>query len=292
MIKFSPALNSISLIISGFLFAVNGYLPILISLGVVIISFLLSMLFIEPISDELEKYKNDIKDKKDAKQIIKIFKIVVEDFKSSVKFIMKSKRLQSLMIFSSIMSGFICILIAYQVNIYEELNISPSLIGIIFAALEIIAAICSKKHDVFQNKFTNKSLTVLGTLAAATCISIGICSCFIQNKIIAIVLITISLAVKYVTVGIYQILIDNYYTNFTNEEIDTKVFSTKLFFNSIANVVLGLIASVLLKVITTGQAFIALGMLFGVLFLISAIYMKNYLGLKPEEYSNEEIFVR
>ena len=221
-------LNSISLIISGFLFAVNGYLPILISLGVVIISFLLSMLFIEPISDELEKYKNDIKDKKDAKQIIKIFKIVVEDFKSSVKFIMKSKRLQSLMIFSSIMSGFICILIAYQVNIYEELNISPSLIGIIFAALEIIAAICSKKHDVFQNKFTNKSLTVLGTLAAATCISIGICSCFIQNKIIAIVLITISLAVKYVTVGIYQILIDNYYTNFTNEEIDTKVFSTKL----------------------------------------------------------------
>ncbi len=162
-------LNSLSLIISGFLFTVNGYLPIIISLIITILSFLLSCLFIEPLEEE----SPDIIDENNKKLAIENFKLSIQNFASSFKFILSSKRLRSLILFSSIMSGLISILANMQVGILEETNISSFIIGIIFAIFEIIASISLKKQEQFHNKFKNKSLSVLGLTISFSCILAG-----------------------------------------------------------------------------------------------------------------------
>lgn len=162
-------LNSLSLIISGFLFAINGYLPIIISLIITILSFLLSCLFIDPL-DSIKSDSDNINYKKLA---IENFRDSIKDFISSFKFILSSNRLRSLILFSSIMSGLISILANIQVGILEEKSISSSIIGIIFATLEIIASISLKKQEQFHNKFKNKSLSILGATISISCLIAG-----------------------------------------------------------------------------------------------------------------------
>lgn len=162
-------LNSLSLIISGFLFAINGYLPIIISLIITILSFLLSCLFIDPL-DSIKSDSDNINYKKLA---IENFRDSIKDFISSFKFILSSNRLRSLILFSSIMSGLISILANIQVGILEEKSISSSIIGIIFAILEIIASISLKKQEQFHNKFKNKSLSILGATISISCLIAG-----------------------------------------------------------------------------------------------------------------------
>ena len=267
-------LNAISLIISGFLFSLNGYLPIIISLVIVTVSTIMSLNFIEP--------TNEHKDKK-VKESLK-------ESKKAFKFILHSKRLRSLLIFSSLMSSFIVILTNYQVNILEELKFSSIIIGLFFATLDYLGGLFLSEHENFHNLLKNKSLAFIGIVSSIICLIIGITTHFIKERGIILFIVFIALMVKYILSGIYQILIDRYYGNFTNEKIDTKVFSTKLFIESIVNLIFGLFASLLLTKMSTGDAFIVLGITFLILFTFAILYMKSHLGLKPKEYPKGELF--
>ena len=281
-------LNSISLMISGFLYTINGYLPIIISLCIVILSFLISTAFIDPISENIKE--NNDKLKKSKKDNVKeTFKTSIQDLINSFKYILSSKRLRSLILFSSIMYGVITVLASYQVSLLEEIGLPASVIGIIVAFLEITASISSKKQEQFHNKFRNKSLSVLGITVSLACILAGF-SGYINNNIYIVSIIAIfALTVKYIVVGIYQILIDKYYRNFTNEDIDSKIFSAKSLFNSISSTILGIIASILIGITNTKNSIIIIGFIFLLLFIIAIKYMKSRLGLHPDEYDKNEI---
>ena len=281
-------LNSISLMISGFLYTINGYLPIIISLCIVILSFLISTAFIDPISENIKE--NNDKLKKSKKDNVKeTFKTSIQDLINSFKYILSSKRLRSLILFSSIMYGVITVLASYQVSLLEEIGLPASVIGIIVAFLEITASISSKKQELFHNKFRNKSLSVLGITVSLACILAGF-SGYINNNIYIVSIIAIfALTVKYIVVGIYQILIDKYYRNFTNEDIDSKIFSAKSLFNSISSTILGIIASILIGITNTKNSIIIIGFMFLLLFIIAIKYMKSRLGLHPDEYDKNEI---
>lgn len=281
-------LNSISLMISGFLYTINGYLPIIISLCIVILSFLISTAFIDPISENIKK--NNDKLKKSKKDNVKeTFKTSIQDLINSFKYILSSKRLRSLILFSSIMYGVITVLASYQVSLLEEIGLPASVIGIIVAFLEITASISSKKQEQFHNKFRNKSLSVLGITVSLACILAGFAG-YINNNIYIVSIIAIfALTVKYIVVGIYQILIDKYYRNFTNEDIDSKIFSAKSLFNSISSTILGIIASILIGITNTKNSIIIIGFIFLLLFIIAIKYMKSRLGLHPDEYDKNEI---
>ena len=270
-------LNAISLIISGFLFSMNGYLPISICFGITIFSFLLSITFIEPVENKnlhvVEEEKNEIEE---------------VSIKEAFKHILKSGRLKSLIFYSSLMSSFVAILTSTQVYLIEELNISSGIIGIIFAFLGIISALSSKKQNKFQEKFKNKTLTVL-----ALAISLSIMASTIGYILKLPVWITLTITIccygiKSSSNGIYQVLILKYLSNFANEKIDSKIYSVQLLSISIVNAALGIATSFLFEHLESYYAMLILGSSFLVLFIISLIYMNNKLGLKPEEYSKEE----
>lgn len=280
-------LNSLSLIISGILFTINGYLPLLISLTIILLSLLLSTLFLEPVETKPEGEAKQLK--KYKKKALKDLRNSLENFKDSFKFIIKSPRLRSLIFFSSIMYSFICVLSSYQISLLEELNVSPAIIGIIFATLGMLSAASSKKQDKFHTKFRNKSLALLGFGASLSCLISGFAGYISSNIYITVSIIIFGFTLKHLVVGIYQVLIDKYYRNFTNHKIDSKIFSAKAFFNSIFTALMGIIAAILLEITSTKNALIILGLLFLVLFNFAILYMRKRIGLKPSEYSKEEL---
>ena len=180
------------------------------------------------------------------------------------------------------------ILTSSQVYLIEELELNSGYIGIIFAFLGIVSAITAKKQDKFQERFKNKTLTVLALAISISIIASTTGYIFKLPLVITLIITIICYSIKYAANGIYQVLILKYLSNFANESIDSKIYSIQLLSVSICNAILGIAASYLFDYIESYYAMLILGLTFLVLFIISLIYMKNKLGLKPEEYSKNE----
>lgn len=269
-------LNAISKIIAGFLFAINGYLPIICSFAVLIIVVLLSMLFIEPIK-KTKKSLNDLLDKKQIKNM-----------KEGFSYIFKSERLKALILCSSLIVTLIVILTSYMVSLLENLKLSSIIIGFVGAAGSFTSSYASRKQDKFHSKFKNKSLIITAILISISSLVAGICGLKAEESIILIAIIIIMDLMNYFGQGIYHTLIEKYLRNFTNEKIDTKIFAAKNLSSNIFKAIGGLFAAFLLSKMTTAYCMIIVGTVFTALYLLLAKYMKTRVGLKPEEYSKEE----
>ena len=102
-------------------------------------------------------------------------------------------------------------------------------------------------------------------------------------------IITVLYILKYWIVGVYLVLISKYLSNFTDERIDTRLFAIYSFTTSIISAIFGIVAARFVEVMSTADAMITFGSVTLVIFLVVLIYIKNKLGLKPEEYSEYEL---
>ena len=270
--------NAISMVIAGILYEINPYAPFILSLLLFTIVTLLSMLFIEPVSQN----------KKDQPQKIKSIN-QIKELKNAFKFVLKSERIKGLILYSIIIVAIISILNNYEISMLEDLNISASYMGILFAILGIISGLSAKKQEQFHNKYKNKSLSILGFLLIGSTILSGISGIIAKQIPIALVFIIIFYIVKYATSSMYYILIDKYLSNFTNEKIDTKIFTANNFLKSITSAIFGIFAAFLLDRMETAYCMVILGIIFFIIMILVSKFMKSRVGLKPDEYSKEEI---
>lgn len=268
-------INSISTVLAGFLYNINPYIPIILSLIVLVIVTVLSMLFIEPVKKNKNKVSINLNQ--------------IKDLKESFQFVLKSERIKSLILFSALMTGIFSILTNYEINLFEDLEVSSTYLGILFAILGIISSISTKRQNNFHERFKNKSLSIIGFLVIISCILSGIIGEISKQFRIAIVLIVGFYIIKYLCVGIYYALIEKYLSNFTNKDIDTKVFIVNNLIKSIASAVFGIMAAFLLERMNTAICMIVVGTIFLILMILMTIYMKTRVGLKPEKYSKEEV---
>ena len=81
---------------------------------------------------------------------------------------------------------------------------------------------------------------------------------------------------------------DRYLRNFTNKDIDTKIFAVKNLFVNVISAISGIIASFMLNKMTIQYCMIIVGIAFTILYILMAKYMRKRVGLKPEEYSKQE----
>lgn len=107
-------LDGIASLTAGYLFVINGYLPMIICLAFTIIATIISTRFKDIYINKLEE--NEISNK------VKEYK---EDFKLSLKNIITSKRVRALLIFMGIFNALITITGTYKGNILTELNVKP-----------------------------------------------------------------------------------------------------------------------------------------------------------------------
>lgn len=269
-------LDAISGITTGFLFVINGYLPMLLCLIICIISLLLSFNFKDVDNTQEDEPAPSVKG-------------ILSDLKQATKFIVKSNRLRSLIIFDGFFCAFLAMYSTLRSSILTDIHLPEQYFGLIYAGLQLISGIASSHQDKFHNKYKNRTLSVFATRSTISFIIIGLCTMINLNFGLVLMVILIMFALQYIIKGPYYTLAKRYLTNFTTSSMRTKISLASSLLYSIVRAILCLICSALLEITTTSYVYIILGCIFTVFFIFLLDYMKGTVGLKPEEYKKEEI---
>ena len=266
-----------SKIIAGYLFVINGYLPMVCSLIVLIIATVISMGFIEP----NKKAKANFKKAMEVNEI--------EDVKSGFKFVLKSERLKALILSAAFICTLLAILENYEVSLLEDIKLSAVVIGYAGAINSLVNAIASKKENEFNKMFKNKSLTILSLILSISAIITGICGITeIKENLIGTIIILGAYMIFGFINGMYYTIIDRYLMSFANKDIDTQITSVYNLIRNFVRMLFGFLASFILGITTSANALIIVGTTFTIIYILIYIYMKTRLGLKPEQYTKEE----
>ena len=269
-------LDAVSRIVAGVLFTVNAYLPIMLSLLVLIIVTVLSIGFIEP-----------IKKKKKGNAAL-MYKVEMKNVKEGFTFVLKSERLKALILCAALIYALLQISSTYNVSLEENIGLSSVIIGIIAAIGGIISSLASKYQNQFHNKFKNKSLITIAMLLSVSVIVAGVVGIGAKQSMILLLFVILSIFIYNFCLGMFHTIIDKYLRNFSNEKIDTKIFAAYNLFRNVFRMLGTLLASFLLDKMTTTYCMIIIGVLFTIIYILLGKYMKTRVGLKPEEYSEEE----
>ncbi len=268
-------IDAITSVLSGFMFAINGYLPMIFCLIINIISVVMSVKF-EEVDTLNEKKKVKIGTE-------------LNELKNSMSSIFKSKRIKNLILFGAIFSGILGALVSLRSSILSDIRLPAQYFGIIFAVLQIISGISAKNQYRFHKKFRNKTLASLSLPVVISCIFIGlICSLNLNYKVTICVTI-LAFLIQYISKGPFYTLIKQYMNNFTTSSLRTKITSLYSLLEGISRSAICFMASFLLKYTNTANTFTILGCIFTIIIVLMLDNMKDKVGLKPEEYSEKDI---
>ena len=129
---------------------------------------------------------------------------------------------------------------------------------------------------------------VLSLISSSICIIVGLLGIKVDQFPILAIFIVLLFLIEQFAHGIFYTIIDRYFRNFTNKDIDTKIFAVKNLFVNLVSALMGIIASFLLSKMSTAYCLIILGVVFTILYILMGKYMKTRVGLRPEEYSKQE----
>ena len=269
-------INALSKIIAGYLFTINGYLPIICSFSVLIIVSILSIWFIEPI----KKHKRNINEVLGKKEL--------KDLQKGFSYVLKSNRLKAILLCASLISPLLIILNTYHVSLLQDLKISAVTIGITAALGSYISAHASKRQEQIHNKLKNKTMMTIALMLSISTLIAGISGLKAGENTVLLIVVFIANMIYNFCQGIYETIIYKYLRNFSNKDIDTKIFAAKNVFSNFGRVLGGFFAAFLLDKMKTTYCMIIIGIIFTILYILMGKYMKTRIGLKPEEYSKEE----
>lgn len=273
-------LDGIASLVAGYLFVINNYIPMLICLGFIIISTILSFGF-----------KDIYKVKKDKKANIGISNTLKEygnDLKSSFRFILKSKRMKAFILFQIVFYSVIEIVDTYNSDLLINIGIPEEQFSMIFAVLTLIGGISLSLKRPIEKKFKNRTLAFISLMYIGACIIIGAVATLLKSEMI-IPIALIMYAVQKVNTSIWYMLEAKYLKNFTKEEMRNKITFTYEFIGGIAASIFSILGGLLLKVLNVRNAFLVIGLLALASMVVALDYMRTRFGLKPEEYKKEDI---
>lgn len=229
-------LGAFSKIIGAILFEFNTYLPFILSLLMLVIVTIMSMGFIEPVKRKEKTNQNGIVKKQ------------LKNIEDGFKYILKSNRLKALIIASALIVSLLSILLNYHTSILQYVKIPTYIIGFIAAGMSVVSSMASKMQGKFHNKFRNKSLITVALIASISTIIAGSVGIIADKSKIFIGVIIFAIMMARFSHGMYYTLIDKYFTNFSNKDIDTKIFAVKNLVVNMTSAIMGFMASFLLMV--------------------------------------------
>lgn len=269
--------SAISAIISGFLYDINGYIPMTICVIILIISALLATGFTE--LNQIKKQEN----------IKKYYKTYFRDLRLAFSFIFNSSRLKALMLFSGVMYGIIMVMNTYEMGLLDEVGLSASVTGIIYAVMQIIAGISSKQHEKIHQKYKNKTLSIVGISYTLACLIAGIIAVTGLPYWLIIGIIVATYVVRYLSTGFYYVLIKKYITNFTNGEVANKVYSAHSLVIGLGNLIICAFGAIISSNFDMKHSMIIFGIVFFTIMILIINYMRTRVGLSPSAYRKKDI---
>lgn len=273
-------LDGVASLTAGYLFVINNYLPMIICLGFIIISTILSFEF-----KEIYEVEKKDREKHGLKNTLKEYN---SDLKSSFKFILKSRRMKAYILFQIVFYSLISIIDTYHSDLLTDIGIPEEQFSMIFAVLTLIGGISLSLKKPIEKRFKNRTLSFISLMYIGACIVIGtIASLYSDQAIIPIILIMY--AVQKVSTSIWYILEYKYLKNFTTENMRNKITFTYEFIGGIAASIFSILGGLLLEIINVENAFLIVGLFSLASMVIVLDYMRKRFGLKPEEYRKEDI---
>lgn len=272
--------DAISSISTGFLYIINPYIPLIMCFLCCLASTIISLAFQEP--KHIEKNKN--KDCKNS-SFITYYKDMLITFKQ----IIKSGRLKSLLAFTLCFWAFYSVFGTLRSSILVDLYVPEQYFGIIIAVCQTISAISSKKHKWFHKTLKNRALSWLSLSLVSSFIITGLIVVCNINYILSLTMVLLTIVLFGIIKGPYFTLMQKYFNSFSNSEINTKIFAIKSSLENLGRFIMSLFASFLLSITNTSYTFIIIGSIFFIIFIFLLDYMKTKVGLKPEEYSKEDL---
>ena len=266
-------IDAISAAISGFLFVINPYIPMVLCFAISLVTFFMSAKF-----EEIHEEKGKMQIKKE-----------INNIEVSFKNILKSERLKSLLIFNGIFVALIKILQNLRNTVLIEIGMPEQYFGIIFAFLGIVTGIGARNQGRIHKRYRNRTLAFLSLPVAVSGLITGLVLFCNFNYTITTIIILLLFTIQYVVKGPYYVLIKQYFNNFTNSEKRVRIATANnVFENGIASILIFL-ASWILGIAQIKFTLIILGCIFIITFVLLLDKMKTRVGLKPEEYSKKEI---
>ena len=265
-------IDAITSIATGFLFTVNPHIPIVLCLIMCIISTILACRF---------QHTNAInKSQKEHNEKVSL--------KEALKHVKDSKRLLYLILFYASFSGLLYNLSSLRSSLFKDLNLNAQYFGIIYAILQIISGTTARYQNKVHNKFKNQTLAVLGIPLTISCILIGLLGNLKTDNFIFFVIMVLFI-IQNVLKGPYRTFIVRYMNNFTNKPIRTKLATIESLAYYAITVIFSLTSSYLLKRTSTANTFVVIGVISTFLIGTLLYLMKGRVGLKPEEYPDEDL---
>jgi len=273
-------LNGFANIVSGTVYLINPYLPLILADCCSAIACIISLQF---------KEVNKPAKKRKEEKIGNVLADYINDMKMSFKFIFKSRRLTSLLMFSGFLWGIRCLIVDYKDTILVEIGTSAIIIGIVGAILEFSSSIAAKKQGKFHKKFRNKSLKLIGITFTFAIIVSGSIVAIKAPFILELLIIVLSFIIINADNAMALVLINRYLSNFSNNEILPKIYSANSMVKNLCRLIIGITGSLLMSITGSAYAMVITGFfaLIVVLFIIKR--MKTTVGLKPEEYRKQDI---
>lgn len=258
-------IDAITSLITGFLFVINGYLPMLLCFGLCILATLISFKF-----KEVEKTNTEKISMLDN----------INDIKDGFKFIFQSSRLKSLIIFYSLLTSILGIRSSLSSSIFTDIHLPEQYFGITYAVFQVVSGISSSKQAWFHNKYKNRTLTVFGLSVTLSMIAIGLCQIIGLNYGLTLEIILIMLALQCAVKGPYYTLIKRYLNSFSNSSMRTKIYAALELPYSLLRALICMICSFLLNVTTTSYVYVILGCIFSVIMIFLLDHMKHTVRIK------------
>ncbi len=268
--------SAVSTIIAGFLYDINPYIPIFLCLICVIAATAISFNFYD-IQEEESKES---------------FKDYIKDLKKGYKFITKSKRLRALLVMTGAVWGIIVLLDSYQLTLLQDIGATSVQVGFIFAMFELTRGLFSNTALDFNKKFKNRSLTNILLIFAIGFILAGIIAMTQLPFYTKLVIIVVILLIMGAANAIDQILAKKYVNNFASTKILPAIYSSKSICDNIFRTIITLLGSAIVGIYNIDIAMIVMGIFILILTLGLTVYSKDKLGLKPEEYTQKDIYKR
>lgn len=269
----SYILQAITSILAGYLFVVNPYIPLILSTLCSLLAVIIAYRF------------EEIKEKRAKTNLSEMLK----DSKEGLKFILKSQRLKALLIFTSLFVGVLMMVSTYEKSLLKDLQVAPQYFGIIFALLSLVQGFSVQYQDKIHNTFKNKTLAFLSIPIFLSFIIIGMIAKLEMNRTFVIIIVLAMFSVQHFLRAPYWVLENKYLTNFTTSDICVKILSISKIAKRISRMVITLLAGLLLEYYTTSQAYLIMGIVGFMIMLFVLNYMKNRVGLDPEEYDKKDI---
>ena len=271
-------LDTVLAVIAGYLFVINNYIPMYICLAFLIISTILSLKF-------KDIYREQEVEKERFSEFLKGYSTNIID---SFRFIKKSNRMKSYLIFATVFYGLIKTMSTYKNDLLIDMEVTEEQFTMIYAVLSLIASVTVTYSRKIQRQFKNKTLTFLSLSYIISIILVGMISIKLTNNI-AIPLILIFYTITRICDSQWWITEYTYLRNFTTPESRNKIIFTYELITGIGASIISFVGALILEYVNIKYAMLLIGLLFLAIITVVLDYMSKRFGLRPEQYKKEDI---